>query len=419
MSVDRTRQLIEEGGRRSKALKFLISHPNEILTTILVWNNLFNSVVASLVTSVVSQVYQNYAVALAAGSATLIILIFGEITPKAFARNHAESLVYLVVNLLKIFYFILWIVIVPLSLIIKKMLGKNAHLRGRVVTTDDIEYLVNRAEEDQSIDAKHIDLINSILEFPTIKVKDIMTPRSKVDAIPLRASDSEILHMIKEHEHSRYPVFQDDLDNILGFIHVKDYFLRKEENDQVDLADLLMPPFFVYERMKIQTIFDYMNRRKVHMALVKDEAGTVVGMITLEDIMEEIFGEINDEHDEESTDTTLIKQVGEGLVVPGNTSLRELFNEYEIEIPLSDSYSTITGFLLELLSNHFPKQGQRIYWEEYSFELSRVTNYQIDEVTIKKIRQGDESDQNDAQVAKNKSSDSSKNSSSFLSSFYN
>ena len=388
ISVERTKQLIEEGGKKADALRFLISHPTEILTTILVGNNLVNTLVASLVTVIVSNLSFHYAIAVASGAATLVILIFGEISPKAFARSNAESFVQFVVYILRIAYVFLYPVVKPLSIFIKRILGKNATVKGRVVTTDDIGFLVTQAEEHQSIDAKHIDLINSILEFPLIRVRDIMVPRPQVDAIDIHSTDEEIVNTFKQHEFSRYPIYQDTLDNIVGFIHVKDYLLARENKPNVLLKELMKQPFFVYDQMKIQSVFDRMNRNKVHMAVVKQETGTMVGIITLEDIMEQIFGEITDEHDQEAPgEVKKVRSLEEGIVISGNTPLRDLDQEFDIHIPISEAYSTVTGFLLELLGNHFPKQHQIIYWDDYSFELTKVVNYQIEQVTIKRTRQ--------------------------------
>lgn len=408
MSVERTKQLIEEGGKKGNALKFLISHPTELLTTILVGNNLVNTLIATLVTVVVSKLSVNYAIVVASGAATLAILVFGEISPKAFARSNAEPLVYSVVTILKMTYYSLYIVVKPLSIIIKKVLGNNATVRGRVVTTDDIEFLVTQAEEHQSIDAKHIDLINSILEFPLIRVRDIMVPRPKVDAIDIKASVDEIMKTVKQHEFSRYLIYDDTLDNVVGFIHIKDFLLARESRPNAQLKDFIKQPFFVYDQMKIQSVFDRMNRNKVHMAVVKQETGTMVGIITLEDIMEQIFGEITDEHDQETPrNSQNISNMEDGIVISGNTQLRDLDQEFDIHIPMSEAYSTVTGFLLELLGNHFPKQSQIIYWDDYSFELTKVVNYQIDQVTIKRTRQQSSEGEDDVVVSNSKSSKSS------------
>lgn len=414
MTVERTKQLIEEGGKKATALKFLISHPTELLTTILVGNNLVNTLVASLVTIVVSKMSVDYAIAIASGAATLVILVFGEIGPKAFARSNPEPMVHFVVTVLKLNYFLLFPVIKPLSIVIKRILGKNATVRGRVVTTDDIEFLVTQAEEHQSIDAKHIDLINSILEFPLIRVRDIMVPRPQVDAIDIKASVDEIFKTVKQHEFSRYPIYDDTLDNIVGFIHIKDFLLARESKPNAQLKDFIKQPFFVYDQMKIQSVFDRMNRNKVHMAVVKQETGTMVGIVTLEDIMEQIFGEITDEHDQEPQgEISSGRNIEEGIVISGNIPLRDLDQEFDIHIPMSEAYSTVTGFLLELLGNHFPKQNQIIYWDDYSFELTKVINYQIEQVTIKRTRQRS-SEGDEEEDLGNSSSKSNKSSASFL-----
>jgi CBS domain containing-hemolysin-like protein len=161
----------------------------------------------------------------------------------------------------------------------------------------------------------------------------------------------------------------DDLDDVLGFLHVKDLaFVSLEERKSFDVTKYLKPPFFVYEHMKIQAVFDHMNRKKVHLALVKDENGIVVGMLTLEDIMEEIFGEIQDEHDDEEDEIPGVKSE-EGVLVPSTISLRDLYNEFDIKIPLNDNYSTLNGFLMEQLGNSFPKKGHLIIWDGFSIEI--------------------------------------------------
>ncbi|MEX1100273.1 MAG: CBS domain-containing protein, partial [Bacteriovoracaceae bacterium] len=270
-------------------------------------------------------------------------------------------------------------------LIIEAVLGKNAQLTEKLVTRDDIEFMVNEAEKERSIDSKQIDLLTSILEFPTIKVKDIMVPRTQVHAIKKDSSYDEILALVREVAHSRYPVYDEDLDSTIGFLHVKDLsFVVINQRESFDVAKLVNEPFFVYEHMKIQAVFDHMNRKKVHLALVKDENGLVVGIVTLEDIMEEIFGEIQDEHDEDDDGIPRIEQnhLDEGLKVPAGISLRDLYNEYDIKIPLNDNYSTLRGFLLDMLGNNFPKEGNILFWEGLSFKLLKVLENEIEEVEI-------------------------------------
>jgi putative hemolysin len=386
--VDRTKQLIEGGGRRGKAFQFLIDRPNEILTTILVGNNVVNIFVAAYATNIAHRYFQDDVVAISAGITTIFILLFGEIIPKTFARTRAEALAYFCITTLQLIYFLFFPVIKIFMLIISAVLGKNANLVGKIVTKEDLEYMVNRAEKEKSIDSKQIDLLNSILEFPMIKVKDIMVPRTEVQGIKRQTTFPDIINLIRDVAHSRYPVFEEDLDDTIGFLHVKDLaFVTQKDQENFDVTRYLKEPFFVYEHMKIQAVFDHMNRKKVHLALVKDENGLVVGIITLEDIMEEIFGEIQDEHDDDEDEVNPHwSQMKHGIVMESKISLRDLYNEYDIQIPLNDNYSTLNGFLLERLGNSFPKNGQMIIWDNYTFELTKVVDHEIEEVTVKALR---------------------------------
>ncbi len=389
IGLDRARQLIEEGGAKGKALSFMIERPNELLTTILVGNNVVNIYLASLTTILASRAFESDVVGIAVGVTTIAILIFGEIIPKTFGRRNAELLSLPVIRILQVNYYIILPIVNTIAWLINKVLGDNANLTGRLITKDDIEYLINKAEKEKTMDSKQLDMLNSILEFPTIKVKDIMIPRSKVKYIPSEFSFDEVIDYVSHDVHSRYPVARGDLDQCLGFLHVKDLaFLTDEEKDDFDINNILKAPFFVYEHMKIQAVFDHMNRKKVHLALVKDENGLTVGIITLEDIVEEVLGEIQDEHDieerkalEEYHEMDLL----EGVIVEGSMSLRDLYNDFEIKIPLNDNYSTISGFILDMLGNNFPEEGQIIVWEGLSFELIKVKDHVIYKVKIKDV----------------------------------
>lgn len=380
----RIKQLIEDG-HNSSVLTFLGSHSSELLTTILIGNNLVNIFVASYATLIAQSYFEDDAVSYSVGFTTILILIFGEIIPKTFMRNFAERLIIPVTIILRIFYYCLFPAVQLFMFIIKSVLGDGASLQERMITKDDIEFMVGEAEKERSIDSKQIDLLTSILEFPTIKVKDIMTPRTSVYAIKTDSSFEEIVALIDETKHSRYPVYSDDLDSTLGFIHVKDITLAAiNDRANFDIIRYTNEPFFVYEHMKIQAVFDHMNRKKVHLALVKDENGLVVGIVTLEDIMEEIFGEIHDEHDDEE-DMNLKDETNTleaGIKVAGSISLRDLDSDYDVHIPLNDNYSTLRGFLLDMLGNNFPKQGNILFWEGLSFELLKVVDEEIEEVKI-------------------------------------
>ena len=385
ISHNRMKQLISEGGARGSALSFAARHPSDVLTTILIGNNIVNIYVASLTTTISQRLFANDVIAISVGVTTLFILVFGEIIPKTFARSQAETVITPVVRILQVCFYALYPVVKVFMFVITRILGSKASIQGRVVTKDDLQFMVDKAEQEQTIDSKQIDLLSSVLEFPTIKVKDIMVPRTQIHVVKKNTSFEDIVTLIRDVAHSRYPVVEEDLDNTMGFLHVKDLaFVTPKERENFDVTKYLKDLFFVYEHMKIQAVFDHMNRKKVHLALVKDENGLVVGIVPLEDIMEEIFGEIQDEHDdEEDMIATPEHEILEnGILVPATVSLRDLYNEYDIEIPLNDNYSTLNGFLLDMLGNNFPKQGNILFWDGYSFTLERVEDSEIFEVKV-------------------------------------
>lgn len=387
IDLDRAKQLIEDGGPKGKALQFMVERPSEFLTTILVGNNIVNIFASSLSTVISTRFFKDDAIGIAVGVTTLVILIFGEIIPKTFARTHAENLSVFTIRVLQFFYVALYPLIKLMVWVINTVLGENAQLAGRIVTKNDIEYMIQKAEKENTMDSKQIDMINSILEFPLIKVKDIMIPRKEVKWIDASLSLEEIIDIVSADTHSRYPVCDGELENVNGFLHVKSLaFVKNPES--FDVTKHVKEPFFVYEHMKVQSVFDHMNRKKVHLALVKDENGLVVGIITIEDIIEEILGEIQDEHDHEEEhvrkeyeEVDLI----EGISIEGTTSLRDLYSDYDIKIPLNDNYSTLAGFILDMLGNNFPEEGQIIVWEGLSFTLEKVSEYEIREVKIKDV----------------------------------
>ena len=215
VGVDRAKQLIEEGGAKGNAFKFMIEKPSEMLTTILVGNNVVNIWASALTTTIAARVFASDAVGISVGITTIIILIFGEIIPKTFARTHAEKLSYPVIRILQFMFYCLFPIIKLTVVIIETVLGKNAQLTGRLVTKDDLEYMISKAEKEKTMDSKQLDMLNSILEFPKIKVKDIMIHRQRVKFINKQSSLEDILELVQTDVHSRYPVSDGEIDNIL------------------------------------------------------------------------------------------------------------------------------------------------------------------------------------------------------------
>jgi putative hemolysin len=388
IGVDRARQLIEEGGSKGKAMAFMILRPSELLATILVGNTIANILAGSITTAITASYTGSNIAGIALGATTVIILIFGEIIPKTIGRTHAEKFSVVVIRSLQVMFYLIYPLIKSIVWFIGTILGDSAEVSGRMVTKNDIEFMISKAEKEKTMDSKQIDLLSSILEFPMIKVKDIMISRVRVNYAQVSWGFDEMMNYARDTGNSRYPVCDGELENIVGFLHVKDLaFVTEEEKKNFKFEKLLKPPFFVYEHMKIQSVFDHMNKKKNHLALVKDENGTVVGIVTLEDIIEEIFGEIHDEHDDVEEIEAGLEEANlvDGIVVEGDISLRELYNDYDIKIPLNDNYSTLAGFLLDMLGNTFPEQEQIIVWEGLSFNLEIVEDSVIKQVRVKDV----------------------------------
>lgn len=385
VGVERAKRIIDDGGPAAKTMKFMIDKPSELLTTILVGNNIVNIILSTMVTVVTTRYFGSQQLGIAVGISTVAILLFGEIIPKTFGMANAEKISIPAIRFLQINYYTLFPIVHLMAFITKKVLGESAIIRTKLITKRDLEYMVSKAGREKSIDAKQLDMLSNILEFPTIKVRDIMIPRQEIKYVQADWNYGELLDYVKVNVHSRFPVCEENLENCIGFLHTKDILtLAETQTENFKARSIVKSPFFVYENMKIQMVFESMNRKKLHLALVKDESGLVVGVITIEDIIEEILGEIHDEYDLDEEDIALEKGQ-KGTLVHGSLSIRDLYSEYDIELPTSPNYSTLAGFLLEMIGNNFPKKGQIVVYESHIFEIYKVENYFIEKVRIRKL----------------------------------
>jgi CBS domain containing-hemolysin-like protein len=246
----------------------------------------------------------------------------------------------------------------------------------------DLDYWVNdsfeHADNQEEVE-NEVKIFQNALDFSSVKLRDCIVPRTEIVSLSYTCSLEELRNTFIETGFSKIPIYKDNIDNIIGYFHSSDLFKQP-----ADWHDYLRPIAIVPETMAANKLMNMFMQEKRSMALVVDEFGGTAGIVTLEDIMEEIFGEISDEHDDEDDGIPGVESE-EGILVPATISLRDLYNEYDVKIPLNDNYSTLNGFLLEQLGNSFPKKGNMIIWEGFSFELMRVKNYEIKEVKIKSV----------------------------------
>lgn len=345
----------QENGE-ADALRLWIEKPREVLTTILIGNNIVNVTASALATSIsawaLSGVNLGFInpIAIAVGVMTLLLLSFGEITPKTLARAHRETIAVPFMRALKlcyvIFYPATW-VFVRMTEIVARLTGSPLDHAGPHVSEEDIEYMVELGGREGSISEDRQALLHSVFDFADTVTREVMVPRTEVTAVPDTITLDELTQIILQAGHSRMPVYEGDIDEIIGVIHVKDLFgiMRTlERRDEFSVRDVLRDVAFVPETKPIDQLMREMQVLRSHMAVVVDEFGGVEGIVTLEDIIEEFFGEIWDEHDRER-EADYVKLGPLTFRLDARMGLDEVGELFDIEIPEDDDYDTLGGFI--------------------------------------------------------------------------
>jgi putative hemolysin len=398
----RARQLLESGGRRDRLLRLWLEHPERVLSTLLVGNTLFNIGAGALAGDVSARLAGDLgltpgtALAMATALTTVVILFFGEIVPKTLAKRHPVQAALLNLPLVHGFYWLLWPVSTGLTRATNWLVGLfgSARIQAPAVTGEEIEYLIEVGTREGVLDEVKEELLNSVLEFADRVVKEIMVPRTRMVAIDREAPPEQIVRIVTENPFSRMPVYQGSVDNVVGILLVRDVVqeLRKGPLTAIPLDKYLKPPFFVPEQMKISRLLKEMQKRKTHLAVVVDEFGGTSGLATLEDVIEEIVGEIQDEADVESAP---IKRIGDNLYLAEATiplhDLEEYLNhqveglaedrEHEIRFPEEGDYETLGGFVTAT-AGRVPPVGALIDWKGFTFTVRAGDDRRVTKVEI-------------------------------------
>jgi CBS domain containing-hemolysin-like protein len=402
----RARQLHESGGRRTRFLSVWIEQPERVLSTLLIGNTLAAIGVGALAASVAADLVagnagwiEGTAVAIATAITTVVVLFFGEIVPKTLAKRRPVHLALATIPAIRFLTWLLWPVTGATSRAASafmRLFGGGASAVTPPVTSEEIEYLIEMGTREGVLDEVKEELLNSVLEFADRVVKEIMVPRTRLVAIDRDASPEELTRIVTENPYSRMPVFQGTVDNIVGILMVREIVLelRRGPIQAVGLDGHLRPAFFVPEQMKISRLLKEMQRRHVHLAIVVDEFGGTSGIATLEDVLEEIVGEIQDEGDAEAAP---VKAVGEGVWLAEATiplhELEEFLNRHgvpaatgddehgEVHFPEEGDYETLGGFVTAT-AGRVPPVGSVIAWDGLAFTVRggderRVTRVEI------------------------------------------
>ena len=358
----RIRTLAEEGSKRADTVLAITDDSGKMLSAILIGNNIVNLSAASLTTSLAYS-FGGSMVAIASGILTVLILLFGEITPKTMATIHAEKMALIYAPVISIFMKIMTpaiFIINGLSIGVLFLLRVDPNAKNNIMTENELRTIVDVSHEDGVIESDERQMINNVFDLGDARAKDVMVPRVHVTFADIDSTYEELIDIFREDKYTRLPVFKDTTDNVVGTINMKDLLLYDNTNG-FHIKDILREAYFTYEYKSISELLVEMRQASFNIAIVLDEYGETAGLITLEDILEEIVGEIHDEYDENEED--FIQEIDEReYIVEGSTNLDDLNDRLELDLR-SEEYDSLGGFIIERL-DRLPEEGDRIDTED-------------------------------------------------------
>lgn len=364
---------------QSALIMQLLDSPRRTLNTILTGNMLVNTTTSALVAETVMRLVGQKGLGISCGLATLLLLVFGEVTPKTFAISHAESFSCFISRPLYLFAKIIFPIRWGWSKIADFFSGRTIgrqYLRQPFLTFEEIRGLVSIGEKEGVVSKEEEQMISTVFDFGERSVNEIMTPRVDIVAVDLNEDSRQLEKILKSSRHSKIPVYKDRVDNILGIIYAKEYLLTPYE----DWQSRVSPVLFVPESKRIEELLLEFQSKKSYLAIVTDEYGGTSGLVTIEDILEEIVGEIQDEYD---TEEKLIVTVDENTIsVSGKTSLYDLNEELHTHFKAKD-IQTVAGFMIQLFGR-IPKSGESVRYRHHLFTADDVRKHRIRKITIRK-----------------------------------
>ena len=370
----RLKNMVSEGNRRAKQALDLANDFDRILSTILIGNNIVNIAATSIATVLFIELYEDVGATFSTIVMTVLILVFGEISPKSMAKESPESFAMFSVPVLRFFL----IVLTPLNFLFslwKKLLSRIFKVDDdRKMTQDELMVLVDEVTQDGAIDEDEGRLLRSALEFTERSAEDILTPRIDLEAIPADSTKEEIALLFQQSRFSRLLVYEDSIDDIIGVVHLKDFYTEKGITGK-KLSEIMTKPVFVPKSIMISDLLKYLQKNKSHIAVVSDDYGGTLGIVTMEDILEELVGEIWDEHDDVVETFTKIQD--NKYKVMCNTDLDTLLKFFDIDY--DEENSSVNGWVMEELGK-IPEVG-----DKFSFRNLDVTVTDTDERRVVEI----------------------------------
>ena len=382
LSKIRIKQMVENKEKGADRINKLLSDPNKLLSAILIGNNIVNIGASSLMTSLAIETFGNTGVGIATGIMTLLILIFGEITPKSLAAQNSEKLS---VRLSGFVQFNM-ILLTPISFVLSKItnfiikiLGGDVDKNQPFITQEELRTIVSVSHKEGVLEGEEKDMIYNVFDFSDSQVNDVMITRTEMLTIDVDLPYEEIIRVISEEQYSRIPVYEDTMDNIIGILYVKDLlFLQGQKEAEFDLRKYIRKPYFTYEFKSTKDLFKEMRANRIHMVIVIDEYGGTEGIVTMEDLVEEIVGDIEDEYDKGINDIEVIKE--DEYIVNGNVRIDAINKLIGTHIE-SEDFDTIAGFVIGLI-HKIPELREEIEYENIKFIIESIDRNRIEKIRI-------------------------------------
>ena len=377
------RTLADADNKKAKMVLKITKDSAKMLSAILIGNNIVNLSASSIATTLAISMFGNYGAGIATGIITFLILIFGEVSPKTLSTIKADSISLKIAGIINV----LMIVLTPVIFLINKLslgvlflFGVKASDGNRVMTEEELRTIVDVGQETGVIEDEERAMIHNVFDFGDAEAKEVMIPRIDMTFVHIDADYNEVLEIYKQDMFTRLPVYEESTDNVVGIINMKDLLLI-ENTDNFTIRDIMREPYFTYEHKNTSDLFLEMKKSSISLAIVLDEYGVTAGLITLEDLIEEIVGEIRDEYDTDEIDDITRLSDREYLVL-GSANLEDVSDELNLHLE-SDDYDTIGGYCLEKL-DHLPERNEIIITDDdVLLRIEAVDKNRIEKVYIK------------------------------------
>ncbi len=382
MSLSKIRliHMLEEKVRGASVIDRLRENPSKLLGTILVGNNLVNIGASSIATVLAIKYFGDTGVGIATGITTVLVLIFGEITPKSLAAQKSEKISLIVARPISILAYLLGPIVFVFTQIagfFMRLMGCERSANLPSITEEELKSMVNLGEEEGVIEDHEKTMICNVFDFGDQLIKDVMIQRMDIVAININATYDDIVKIIKTEQYSRYPIYNKRIDNIVGILNVKELVYRDPE-EVFDMKKFVKKPYYTFEFMNTSELFNEMKKHRTHMAIVLDEYGGTAGIVTMEDLVEEIVGDISDEYDMHTQEIETIRE-GE-YIVDGSTRIEELNELIGTRIE-SEHYDSVGGFVIELIGR-LPKQGESVEYMNTKFLIENMERNRIKKIRV-------------------------------------